>query len=177
MSRLPKLFRLLSTIFVPALALTLVLAPSTAPAETLAAPRAAANSITPAILDDDPAALLGLGLEDSFARFGAPASVAAVRGDSPWQDDVAFVYGTGYTLFLYGDRLWQLRFTKPYAGSIYGLFLGDGPDKALSTLGQPYESGSDFLLYRMPFKSYPVRLRLVMQDDKIGDVYLYRADF
>jgi hypothetical protein len=131
----------------------------------------------PPILDDDPAVLLGMGLGESLARFGAPASVFALRGDAAWQDDVAFVYGTGYTLFMYRDRLWQLRFTKPYAGSIYGLFLGDGSDKALSILGQPYESGPGFLVYRMPFKSYPVRLRLALQDERIVDAYLFRADF
>jgi hypothetical protein len=130
-----------------------------------------------AILSDDPSDLLGLGLGESFSRFGAPASVAAIRGDEAWQDDVAFAYPAGYSLFLYGDRLWQLRFTKPYSGSLYGLFLGDDSDKALSILGQPYESGADYLLYRMPFKSYPVRLRLVLLDGRIADAYLYRADF
>ena len=42
---------------------------------------------------------------------------------------MAFLYPKGYTLFVFGDRVWQLRFTKPYSGSIYGLFLGDGSDK------------------------------------------------
>ncbi|MGA2546834.1 MAG: hypothetical protein ABSF43_09820 [Rectinemataceae bacterium] len=136
-----------------------------------------AGAAAPAILDDDPAGLLGLSLGDSFSRFGAPTSVCAIRGDSAWQDDVAFVYSSGYTLFLYNDRLWQLRFTEPYIGSIYGLFLGDSSGKALSILGQPYENGSGFLLYRMPYKSYPVRLRLALQEDRITDAYLYRADF
>ncbi len=132
---------------------------------------------SPAVLDDDPADLLGLSLADSLSRFGPPASVCAVRGDAAWQDDVAFIYGAGYTLFLYGDRIWQFRFTKPYPGSIYGLFLGDTLDKILSVLGQPYENGPAFVLYRMPFKSYPVRLRLSLEEDRITDVYLYRADF
>ena len=135
------------------------------------------GAATPAILDDDPASLLGLSLGDSFSLFGAPISVHAIRGDSSWQDDVVFVYAPGYTLFLYGDRLWQLRFTKPYVGSIYGLFLGDNSAKALSILGQPYESGPGFFLYRMPYKSYPVRLRLALQEDRIMDAYLFRADF
>jgi hypothetical protein len=155
-------------------------APGTPGAESPTAATAAkaqASAAAPAILDDDPSALLGLGLVESFARFGPPSSVYSLRGDEPWQDDVAFVYGTGYTLFMYGDRLWQLRFTKPYAGSILGLFLGDGSDKALSILGQPYENGPGYLVYRMPFKSYPVRLRLALQDDRIVDAYLFRADF
>ncbi len=167
----------------PAIAFILALAaaaPSRAQPAAAAAPQpspAPTVPAAPAILDDDPAALLGLGLGEAISRFGAPSSVAAVRGDEAWQDDVAFVYGTGYTLFMYGDRLWQLRFTKPYLGSIYGLFLGDGAEKALSILGRPYESGSGYLLFRMPFKPYPVRLRLAMQEDRIVDAYLFRADF
>jgi hypothetical protein len=158
----------------PCLALACFLAFAT-PAASAAEPQAGASA--PALLDDDPAVLLGLSLGEAFARFGAPASVMPVRGDAEWQDDVAFVYGSGYTLFMFGDRLWQLRFTKPYLGSIYGIFIGDGSDKALSILGQPYENGPGFLLFRMPFKSYPVRLRLALQDDRIVDAYLFRADF
>jgi len=142
-----------------------------------AASSAQAQASAVAILDDDASPLLGLAFGDCLARFGSPSSVSAVRGDSAWQDDVAFVYEAGYSLFIYGDRLWQLRFAKPYAGSIFGLFLGDGSDKALSILGQPYESGPDYLVYRMPYKSYPVRLRLVLQEGRIADAYLYRADF
>jgi hypothetical protein len=130
-----------------------------------------------AILDDDPSAILGLGLQDLVARFGVPASVAAIRGDEAWQDDVAFVYGAGYSLFVYGNKVWQLRFVKPYAGSLFGLFIGDPASKALSILGQPFEASPAALSYRMPYKSFPVKLRLIVQDDKIVDAYLYRADF
>jgi hypothetical protein len=133
--------------------------------------------MTPLILDDDPSPYLGLGLADLFSRFGVPSSVCAIRGDEAWQDDVAFVYGSGYSLFVYGDKVWQLRLTKPYAGSIYGLFIGDLSSKALSILGQPYETSQSGLAYRMPYKSYPIKLKLVIQDDRIVDAYLYRADF
>lgn len=138
---------------------------------------ASANAAAPQILDDDPSPYLGLGLADIFSRFGVPSSVCAIRGDEAWQDDVAFVYGSGYSLFIYGDKVWQLRLTKPYAGSIYGIFIGDPSSKALSILGQPYEASPLALAYRMPYKSYPVKLRLVLQDDRIVDAYLYRADF
>lgn len=138
---------------------------------------AQAAASAPAVLDDDPSVLLGLGLSDALSRFGSPSSVAAIRGEEAWQDDVALVYGSGYSLFVYGNKVWQLRFTKPYAGSICGLFIGDGSSKALSILGQPYEASPAALSYRMPYKSYPVKLRLVLQDDKIVDAYLYRADF
>lgn len=131
----------------------------------------------PALLADDPAPLLGCTVADTISRFGAPDSVYAVRGPESWQDDVAFAYDSGFTFFLYGDRLWQLRLTPPYAGSIYGLFLGDASDKVLSSLGQPYERQADALVYRMPYKGYPVELKLVFDQDRLVDVYLYRADF
>jgi hypothetical protein len=161
-----KLVRQLSFAFIFALGIMVPLSAETPVGAT-----------APAILSDDPADLLGLVLGDCLTRFGAPASVCAIRGDAAWQDDVAFIYASGYTLFLYGDRLWQVRFTKPYLGSIYGLFLGDGSEKVISILGQPWENGSGFLVYRMPYKSYPVRLKLTLQENRVTDVYLYRADF
>jgi hypothetical protein len=135
--------------------------------------RAAAS---PLILEDDPSGLLGLDLDDVFARLGAPSSVAVVRGGEAWQADVAFVYAEGYTLLLYENRVWQIKLAKPYAGSIYGLFLGDSADKACSILGQPFETGTDYLVFRMPYKAFPVRLRLSLAEGNIVDVYIYRSD-
>jgi hypothetical protein len=160
-----------------ALATAAPLAAAAEPAPAQPAPPAARPQSVPAILDDDPSSLLGLSLGDVFARLGAPASVYALRGDESWQDDVAFSYGSGYAAFIYGDKLWQIRFTKPYAGSLFGLFLGDSQDKILSILGQPYENGPGYLVYRMPYKPYPVRLRLALQDERLADAYLFRADF
>ncbi len=138
---------------------------------------AAAKVPTSALLEDDPAPLLGLDLAKALDRFGAPSTVLPLRGAEPWQDDVAFVYSTGYTLFWYADKLWQLRFTAPYAGSIYGLFVGDAADKVYSTLGSPYSREGDILVYRLPYRGYPVRLRVSLSGDRISDLYLYRADF
>jgi len=143
----------------------------------LCAAAAVAAAEAPLVLEDDPAPLLGLCLSEALERYGSPASVFPVRGEEAWQDDVAFRYGPGYTLFLYGDRLWQLRFAAPYAGSVYGLFLGDGVDKICSLLGEPYERGESFLVYRMPYRGYPVRLRLEVADGTLSDIYVFRADF
>jgi hypothetical protein len=143
----------------------------------VAAPAPSASAAFGPILEDDPAPLLGLALAEAIARYGAPASVLPVRGEEAWQDDVAFKYRAGYTLFLFGDRVWQLRFAAPYAGSVYGLFVGDSADKACSLLGEPYERLDASLVYRMPYRGYPVRLRLDLKDGAIADIYLYRADF
>lgn len=149
----------------------------TASIASLAAQAPIAPATPETIIEDDPAPLLGLGVPEAIARCGAPASVLPVRGEEAWQDDVAFKYREGYTLFLYGDRLWQLRFAEPYAGSVYGLFVGDAADKAYSLLGEPYERLPDSLVYRMPYRGYPVRLRLDLREGSIADIYVYRADF
>lgn len=151
--------------------------PSAAAQSGGAAPGASASLPSCPILPDDPAPLLGLGLAESYLRLGAPASVAAFRGVEAWQDDVVFSFGSGYSLFWFGDRLWQIRFTPGYGGSVYGLFLGDGKDKVYSLLGAPFYEAEGSLVYRLPYRGYPVRLRVVVAEGRVADLYLYRADF
>ena len=157
-------------------ALVLALAAALLPAAPQAAPERPSSS-APSSIGADPAGLLGLGLPEAVGRLGLPESVYAVRGEEPWQDDVAFRYAEGFTLFLYDDRLWQLRFSAPYADPVYGLYVGDAADKAYSLMGEPYERGENELVYRMPYQGYPVRLRLDLKEGKLADIYLYRADF
>lgn len=134
-------------------------------------------SQAPVIILDDPAPLLGMTLGEAWARFGPPVKVAALRGDSPWQDDVAFVYSSGYALSWAGDRLWQIHFSQGYAGSVYGIFLGDGAEKLVSTLGTPYFSSETSLVFRLAWKGFPVRLRASLSQAKVSDLFVYRADF
>ena len=130
-----------------------------------------------AVLPDDPASLLGMGLVDALARFGSPSRVEVSRGAEAWQDDVVFVYGAGTGLYWATDRLWQIRFTPGYPGSIYGIFLGDAADKVVSTLGTPYYQDEANLVFRLPFRGYPVRLRVVISGGAVKELYVYRADF
>lgn len=154
------------------LALAIAIAAALLPAFAQQAPAETGPAI-----GDDPATILGLSVSEVLGRWGPPQSVFSVRGEEAWQDDVAFRYAEGFTLFLYGEKLWQLRLSAPYAGSAYGLFLGDSFDKAYSLLGEPHERSGDRLVYRMPYQGYPVRLRLDLTDGKLSDIYLYRADF
>lgn len=159
------------------LLLALVLAsplPAQAPSPT---PPPAQAPEAPAIILDDPAPLLGLGLAEAWPRFGPPHKVLAVRGEAPWQDDVVFSYPSGYALSWSGDRLWQIHFTPGYPGSVYGIFLGDGMDKLVSTLGTPYFSSEASLVFRLAWKGFPVRLRANLAAGKVTDLYVYRADF
>jgi hypothetical protein len=118
-----------------------------------------------------------MGLSDALARFGAPARVEVSRGAEAWQDDVVFVYGSGTGLYWATDRLWQIRFSPGYAGSVYGVFLGDAADKVVSTLGTPYYQDESNLVFRLPFRGYPVRLRVVVAGGAVKELYVYRADF
>ncbi|MBL8966863.1 MAG: hypothetical protein JNG85_07635 [Spirochaetaceae bacterium] len=155
-------------------------APPAVPASAAASPALpgpGAPSESPAILPDDAAPLLGFRLDEAYARLGVPAAVGAHRGAEAWQDDVVFSYKGGYSLFWFGDRLWQLRFVPGYPGSVYGLFLGDSADKVYSLLGTPFYEADSSLVYRLPYRGYPVRLRVVLVEGKVADLYLYRADF
>ncbi len=145
-------------------------------ASALAVLIAGVAAADPAILDDDPSGLLGMTPVEAIARLGPPPSVYSARGDEPWQDDVAFSYPEGYTLFLCGDRVWQLRLSTPYSGSILGLFLGDSADKACALMGQPFESGPDFIEFRLQRDAFPVRLLLALAEGRVVDAYLYRSD-
>ena len=163
----------------PAAFLALALAASLcgAPLRAQGASSAPAAASVAAVLPDDPASLLGMGLSDALARFGAPSRVEVSRGAEAWQDDVVFVYGGGAGLYWATDRLWQIRFSPGYAGSIYGVFLGDAADKVVSTLGTPYYQDETNLVFRLPFRGYPVRLRVVIAGGVVKELYVYRADF
>jgi hypothetical protein len=150
---------------------------TTQPAQPTPATPASVAQSSPAYLPDDSASFLGLGLSSALERCGTPASVGVLRGEEAWQDDVVFSYAAGYSLFWVGNKLWQIRFGKGYSGSVYGLFIGDKPEKIYSILGTPYYQGDGGLVYRLPYRSYPVRLRLVLTNGAVSDFYLYRADF
>jgi hypothetical protein len=129
------------------------------------------------VLPDDPSGLLGMGLAEAVATWGSPVAVSVVRGPDPWQDDVVFEYPQAFSLFLFGNRVWQIRFMSGYQGSIWGIFPGDDSDKIISLHGQPGLSSGDSLVYRLPWKGYPVHLRIVLTEGRASDFYLYRADF
>lgn len=129
------------------------------------------------VLVDDPAPLLGMGLQEAWSFFGPPLKVSALRGDAAWQDDVVFSYAPGYSLSWAGDRLWQIRFGQGYAGSVYGVFIGDDAGKLVSLLGTPFFSSEASYVFRMAWKGYPVRMRAVIIQGKVSELFVYRADF
>ena len=130
-----------------------------------------------AAVPDDPAPLLDLTLEAAWNRFGPPRRILAVRGDEPWQDDVAFEYDGGVAVFWFRDRPWQIRLYAGYPGSCFGVFLGDPADKALSLLGPPDRGEEEILEWRLPYRGYPARLRFLIRNGAVLEAYVYRPDF
>jgi hypothetical protein len=126
---------------------------------------------------DDPSAWLGFGIGEAFAACGPPATVAALRGPEAWQDDVVFAYPQGFSLYWSGDHLWQIGFSSRYGASVFGIFAGDGTDKMLSLLGQPWRSREDSLVWRLPWKGYPVQLRVTLRDGKADGIFVLRSDY
>jgi hypothetical protein len=127
-------------------------------------------------LPDDPSGFLGMTSSDFFARVGPPTETKPLDASAA-QAGVSARYAFGLTASFSGDRLWCLHFGPGYPGSVYGLFVGDSMDKALSLLGTPYaQAGSDFV-YRLAYRGYPVRLRIVGSASGIADICLYRGDF
>lgn len=129
------------------------------------------------LLPDDPAPLLDWTLAEAWSRLGPPRSIQAVRGNEAWQDDVAFDYADGVTVYWYRNRLWQVRLSAGYGGSCFGFFLGDSADKALSLLGTPDRNEPGILEWRLPWRGYPAKLRILTRDGRILEAYVYRSDY
>lgn len=133
---------------------------------------------TALVLPDDPAVLLGLNPAQAIERFGAPASVFAIRGTEAWQDDVVFDYGGGFSLFLFKDRVWQVRIARPYASPVLGFVVGSSRERAASALGSPVLELAGAVEWSLPAEAWPVRLRgIVDVAGFIPELYIYRADF
>jgi hypothetical protein len=130
------------------------------------------------VLPADPAGLLGLSPALAIERFGPPARVFAVRGTEPWQDDVVFDYPGGFALFLFRDRVWQIRIGEAYAAPVFGFIVGLSTERAVAILGAPDLALPGAYEWVLPGDTWPVRLRGVVDaTGLIHELYVYRADF
>jgi hypothetical protein len=131
-----------------------------------------------AVLPADPAELLGMSPALAIERFGPPAKVFSVRGAEPWQDDVVFDYAGGFSLFLFKDRVWQIRIGETYAAPVFGFVVGSAAERAAAILGAPDLELSGAFEWVLPGEAWPVRLRgIVDAAGSIRELYVYRADF
>lgn len=120
---------------------------------------------------------IGWQLVQAVEELGGPQEVAVVRGTEPRLDAVVFYYPDHSYLYWWGNRLWQLRFDGRYRGEVLSLEMGITRAEVLKRLGNPAFPGTDDMVYQLPDRGFPVRLRLIFQNGRLNDLYLYRADF
>jgi hypothetical protein len=109
---------------------------------------------------------------------GAPQQMFTWRGTDAQRDNVVFYYSGSLYLFWYRDRVWQVRFDRRYTGSVLGLTMGMYRDLALSTIaGRPTVVNGSSLYVDIEPSPFPLRARLVFENDFLTDLYLYRSDF
>jgi len=132
-----------------------------------------ANSVTPPSGPD----LIGMQLAQAVESFGTPQHVYPVRGDQPWQDDVVFFYSTHLYLYWFDDRVWQVRFDEHFEGTFLGLSMGASRADAVALLGKSIAAESDWAIFQLPDRGFPVRARLFFRAGKLSDAYIYRSDF
>ncbi|MCL2478226.1 MAG: hypothetical protein FWF22_01900 [Treponema sp.] len=145
--------------FVLAFALT-VISPLWPQAETQTAPSA-----------PDPAAYIGMTLNDLISRFGVPQSVYASRGLQEWQDDVVFVYDAG-DFYIIKDRVWQLG-----VKSAYLISAGDPVPAVFLGFGDPVYNSTDCAVFTLRGYSWPLSLRFNFSSDgKVDMIFIYRSD-
>ena len=120
----------------------------------------------------DPSVLVGATLDGIFSRFGVPQSVHTVRGLEAWQDDVVFSY-PDWDLYWFKDRVWQVGLT-----TAYGLKKGDTLDTIISTLGKPVQQTDNTLVYSLPSRAWPLRMRILLDNTgALQTLYIFRSDF
>ncbi|OHD79093.1 MAG: hypothetical protein A3J97_12965, partial [Spirochaetes bacterium RIFOXYC1_FULL_54_7] len=125
-----------------------------------------------------PSIILGMSPAEAIERLGAPDRVYAVRGAEAWQDDVVFDYGDGLSLFLFADRVWQVRIAEPYPLPVLGFILGGTQDDISAVLGFPAAMVEGDPEWMLTGEAWPVRLRAIPgEDGYIRELYVYRADF
>lgn len=153
-----------------------------APAAPAAAMNASAGAATtdagiPTAGRNIGADIIGMDLPAAVQAFGAPAEVFPRRGEEPWQDDVVFYFDSHLYLFWFRGRVWQVRMDRRFESEFLGgLRMGMARREVLSRLGPPLAEADGFLLYHLEDRGYPIRLRLLFEEDRLSDAYCYRSD-
>jgi hypothetical protein len=121
--------------------------------------------------------LLGLDLNQAYEKLGVPFEIFPLRGETAEQDDVVFYYKNHLYLFWFRNKVWQVRLDERYKEDFLGIRIGMTREKVIQTLDCSYKIVDESLIFIMPDRGYPVRLRLFFTSNKLKDAYLYRGDF
>jgi hypothetical protein len=128
-------------------------------------------------VEPDQTLLIGMDPPALLAALGAPQQLLTQRGEAPEQDNVVFFYPDCRSVFWYRDRVWQVRFDRRYRGSVMGFSIGMDRPAVDARCGGRLETRGDSLYYTIDTLRFPLRLRLVIEADRVCDMYLYRSDF
>lgn len=132
-------------------------------------------------LSREPAFLeIGLTLAQVWER-EAPREVYSLRGNDPFLDDVVLFYGDYHYFYLYGNRVWQIRWDCRFEGTLAGLSLGMSPDEVVLHWGEADERAENSWFYVLEDRGWPQEARLVFDENEEGesfltDIYVYRGD-
>lgn len=129
----------------------------------------------------EPVDLLGLKTEDLFLGNDIPLEIFPHRGVEADEDTVVFYYEGGLYFFLHGNRVWQVRLDKTAETLPLDLTMGTERSAVLARFLEedlvPLDSRDDFVTFVLREIPWPVRVRLYFAEDRLDDIYLYRADF
>lgn len=129
--------------------------------------------------DDDPADLLGMTLAELWAR-SAPAEVYPLRGEDSSLDDVVFFYADYRYLYLYNNRVWQVRWDRRSTAPVRGLTPGMTPGQVRDAWGEARQEVQNSWYYLLEDRGWPLEARLIFSaepEGRLTDIYLYRGDF
>ena len=134
-------------------------------------------ALTAAAADRDPTQLIGMDIRTALQTLGAPQQMFTVRGVDESEDNVVFFYPDFTYLFWYKDRVWQVRYDRRSAATVFGITLGMTRDQVQRANPTPMTSAGDSLYFDLQSAPFPLRVRLVFAAAVLSDLYLYRSDF
>jgi hypothetical protein len=127
--------------------------------------------------DVDPTRYIGMDLSTAVTALGLPQQMFTWRGSDEKRDNVVFFYQNSLYLFWFRDRVWQVRFDRRYAGTLFGLTFGMTRDVVTAASPRALLTSGDSLFFDIDNPSYPMRVRLAFTDGFLSDMYVYRSDF
>ena len=132
----------------------------------------------------EPVSILGMHPADIFETLGPPDEIYPLRGENNWQDDVVFYYNNNLYLFIFKNRVWQIRADYRYQDKILGIKPGLTQEETIEILGRPFSAKEGEYIFLNPASltrletGFPLRMRILYDTEKrISDIYLYRGDY
>lgn len=120
--------------------------------------------------------LLGMTPPQAIEILGPPSEVYTLKvAEAIWQP--VFYYPQQIYLFFQQNRVWQVRMDRRYGESFQGISMGMSRESVLTILGSPKTEDPGFLLYDLPYSSFPRRWRIILTEGKVSDIFIYRSDF